>query len=105
MNIFELENGNFRVKAACRSLDLCTSEAWSLLLKLAEKLGVDGIPLGMLHILKEEGPQYWMSAEHDQIWFGGRDDETSPDDASDDMKAYMDTLDWFIDEDSWSHFV
>jgi hypothetical protein len=101
MKIQKLENG-FLLGIVGQEIEIYRSEAWELLLKLAEGLELGGLILGMLHILKEDGPECSMRGEHDQIWFGG---DSHADDASDDMKAYMDMLGWFIDEDSWSHFV
>jgi hypothetical protein len=42
-----------------------------------------------------------FAADHEQIWIGGpNEDELSEAD-----REAVDKMGWFIDEDSWSHFV
>ncbi len=56
------------------------------------------ILLGM-QIIKEFDSDAYFCAEHDQIWCGDSDK------ASEEQKQQLDELDWFISEDSFSHWV
>ena len=106
VKVTKLSNG-CHIEFAGVSSSIYDSEAWDLLLQLAAALGLGEIPLGMLHILKAEGPHCTMSADHDQIWYGNGDSEISASDSSIAMGQYMTVLGWFIDElvDCWSHGV
>ncbi len=57
--------------------------------------------LAGLQILATYSPDFEMAAEHDQIWAGHTDQIKM---SSEDLEQ-MRKMGWFIDMDSWSHYV
>lgn len=56
-----------------------------------------------LIIINKYTTEKYLSAEHDQIWFGSYEETIGK--MTIDEKTKLEESDWFEDEDSWSHFT
>ena len=58
---------------------------------------VKGVNIIAKYIPESEKDSYGVHSEHDQLWFGADEWVTDEND-----RIELDSLGWFIDEDSWS---
>lgn len=58
---------------------------------------VKGVNIIAKYIPEDEKDSYGVHSEHDQLWFGADEWVTDEND-----RIELDSLGWFIDEDSWS---